>query len=150
MTGVDLDYEEMWHADYYKTDAPASAPTDDDAAAAASLFRLSERPTDPVGNYTGPWNLHQTVYKYSAIAKDISSNIAAIAPNLKFGTAAAAVGAWTGNWWGGNLKGLWAEANTKFPDLIKGMEINVMTYDLSKDETFHCLLYTSPSPRDRG
>ena len=130
VTGIDLDYEEMWHADYYKTDAPAAAPTD-------PLFRLDKRPMDHFGNYTGPWNLHQTVYKYSAIAKDIQSNIETIAPNLKFGTAAAAVGAWVGDWWGGNLKGLWAEANQKFPEIIKDTEVNVMTYDLSADEDFH-------------
>ena len=49
--GVDLDYEEMWHADYYKTDAPSGEEDD--------LFRLKNRPTDEVGNYTGPWALHQ-------------------------------------------------------------------------------------------
>lgn len=26
VSGVDLDYEEMWHADYFKVDAPAAAP----------------------------------------------------------------------------------------------------------------------------
>jgi hypothetical protein len=55
----------------------------------------------------GPWTLPQTVYKYSAIAYDIMSTIKAVAPSLKLSTAAGAVGAWSGNWWGGNLKGLW-------------------------------------------
>ena len=132
VTGIDLDYEEMWHADYYKTDAAPGSNGDLDP-----LFQLAHRPVDNLGNYTGPWNLHQTVYKYSAIAKDIQSNIETIAPDLKFSTAAAAVGAWTGDWWGGNLKGLWAEANTKFADLLQGVEINVMTYDLSANEKFH-------------
>ena len=30
---------------------------------------------------------------------------------LKLSTAAGAVGAWSGNWWGGNLKGLWYDTN---------------------------------------
>jgi hypothetical protein len=34
-------------------------------------------------------------------------NIKAIQPSLKLSTAAGAVGAWSSNWWGGNLKGLW-------------------------------------------
>ena len=145
VTGIDLDYEEMWHADYFKTDAnprrknnnSSSTKGADDAHAADELFRLSSRPRGENGEYSGPWLLHQTVYKYAAIAADIQSNINAIAPALKLGTAAAAVGAWTGDWWGGNLKGLWAEASTKFPEVIRGMAINVMTYDLSKNENFH-------------
>lgn len=136
VTGVDLDYEEMWHADYYKTDATPTA--EKSSSSSSSLFRLDERPVDAkFGNYTGPWNLHQTVYKYSAIAKDLVSNVQAIAPNLKVTTAAAAVGAWSGDWWGGNLKGLWLEMVQKFPDLASSIGINVMTYDLSKDEDFH-------------
>ena len=77
------------------------------------------------------------MYKYAAIAKDMQSNVEAIAPTLKFSTASAAVGAWSGSWWGGNLKGLWLELKQKFSDLYKNMEVNVMTYDLSADENFH-------------
>jgi hypothetical protein len=102
-----------------------------------SLFQLDARPTDPLGNYTGPWKLPQTMYKYVAIVKDIQSNIATIAPALKISTAAAAVGAWSGSWWGGNLKGLWYDAKQLFPDVLADLGINVMTYDLSKDEDFH-------------
>merc|ERR1712000_411967 len=58
VTGVDLDYEEMWHADYHKTNATGGSPQ-------------------------GPWELDQTVYKYAAILKDIRSNIEAIKPSLK-------------------------------------------------------------------
>eukprot|EP01106_Pelomyxa_sp_JSP_P000152 TRINITY_DN1021_c0_g1_i1.p2 TRINITY_DN1021_c0_g1~~TRINITY_DN1021_c0_g1_i1.p2 ORF type:complete len:472 (+),score=193.10 TRINITY_DN1021_c0_g1_i1:102-1517(+) len=113
VSGIDIDYEEMWHADYYKLGS-------------------------------GPYTLYQTVYKYAAIAKDVQLNIAAIAPSLKLGTAAAAVGAWSGNWWGGNLKGVWLYAQKWYPDLVAFMAtganaggINVMTYDLSDNEQYY-------------
>ena len=60
-----------------------------------------------VGDATGPWTLPQTTYKYAAIAFDFMINIKNILPTLKLSTAAGAVGAWSSNWWGGNLKGLW-------------------------------------------
>lgn len=83
----------------------------------------------------GPWTLPQTIYKYAAIAKDIQLNIAAIYPSLKLATAAAAVGAWSSKWWGGNLKGLWYGVKEQFPDILGShMEVAVMTYDLSSDE----------------
>lgn len=108
--GVDIDYEEFWMADYTKT-----------------------------GN--GPWQLDQIVYKYTAIMKDVMINIATIAPKMKISTAASAVGAWGGNWWGGNLKGVWLQVNQKYPSVIKALTdsqgLNVMTYDLSSNPTFH-------------
>merc|ERR1712178_487522 len=107
-TGVDLDYEEFWHADYFKTGAAG-----------------------------GPWDLTQTVYKYSAIVKDMVDAIDKHAPNMKISTAAGAVGAWDGKWWGGNLKGIWLKAKKMFPDVISRLEINVMTYDLSDNNEFH-------------
>jgi len=73
VAGIDIDYEEFWHADYHKTGS-------------------------------GPWQLDQTVYKYSAILKDVIINIQAIQPSLLLSTAAAAVGVWSGNWWGGNFE----------------------------------------------
>jgi hypothetical protein len=57
-----------------------------------------------LGAAGGPWTLPQTVYKWTAIAYDIMINIQNIAPTLKFSAATGAVGAWSGNWWGGNLK----------------------------------------------
>jgi len=111
-SGVDLDYEEMWHADYYKT-----------------------------GPSGGPWQLTQTVYKYAAIAEDIIINIQNIQPSLLFSTAAGAAGAWSGSWWGGNLKGVWLYTNQWFPDVISFMTktsgVNVMTYDLSDNEQYY-------------
>jgi hypothetical protein len=109
VAGVDLDYEEFWHADYFKT-GPATG---------------------------GPWELHQTVYKYSAIAKDMLDSIDEIAPQMKLTTAAGAVGAWGGKWWGGNLKGIWLLAKKWFPEVMDRVGINVMTYDLSKNNDFH-------------
>ena len=61
---VDIDYEEMWHADYFK-----------------------------LGSGSGPWTLPQTVFKYAAIVKDVVLNIEKTAPALKLSTAAGAVGA---------------------------------------------------------
>jgi len=113
--GIDLDYEEMWHADYFKT-----------------------------GPSSGPWNLTQTVYKYAAISQDLILNIQQIAPSLKLSTAAGAAGAWAGNWWGGNLKGVWLLTKQWFPDIIRFMStganaggVNVMTYDLSDNEQYY-------------
>jgi len=111
--GVDLDYEEFWHADYFKTGK-------------------------------GPWDLTQTSYKYAAIAQDVIYNIKSIYPECKLSTAAGAVGAWSGKWWGGNMKGVWLKVYKLMPDVINFMAkgansggINVMTYDLSDNEQFH-------------
>jgi hypothetical protein len=111
--GIDVDYEEFWHADYFKSG-------------------------------TGPWNIDQTVYKYAAVVLDVILNIKAISPGLKISTAAGAVGAWSGNWWGGNMKGIWLKVNTWYPSIINFMStgsnaggINVMTYDLSSNEEYH-------------
>ena len=109
-TGIDLDYEEMWHADLHKT--------------------------GPAG---GPWGLDQTVYKFAAILKDFQLNIAALAPGMMLSTAAGAAGGWSGDWWGGNLKGLVLKAAQWYPDLVAFVAstggVNVMTYDLSDDES---------------
>jgi len=113
VAGVDIDYEEFWHADFHKTGS-------------------------------GPWDLDQTVYKYSAIVKDVIINIQAIQPSLLLSTTAAAVGVWSGNWWGGNLKGVWLKAQQWYPDAMNFMStgpnaggIAVMTYDLSDNEQYH-------------
>merc|ERR1712050_300463 len=45
-SGVDIDYEEFWHADYFKTEGQG-----------------------------GSFELHQTVYKYAAIVKDVTDAI---------------------------------------------------------------------------
>lgn len=104
--GIDLDYEEFWHGDYFKSG-------------------------------TGPWQLHQTVYKYTAIAHDMQQAIDAIAPHLNMSTAGAAVGAWSVDWWGGNLHGLWYKMKQWFPKVLERIEVNVMTYDLSKNPVYH-------------
>lgn len=113
--GIDLDYEEFWHADFHKTGAAA-----------------------------GPYKLDQTVFKYTAIAKDMQLNIQAIYPKCKLSTAAGAVGAWSGNWWGGNMKGVWLQAHRLYPSVINFMAkgpnsggVNIMSYDLSKNMKYH-------------
>jgi len=114
-SGVDIDYEEMWHADYFKT-----------------------------GPSGGPWQNTQTVYKYAAICQDVILNIQKTAPTLKLSTAAGAAGAWSGNWWGGNLKGIWLQVKQLYPSIMSFMStganaggINVMTYDLSDNEQYY-------------
>jgi hypothetical protein len=111
--GVDLDYEEFWHADYFKTGK-------------------------------GPWELDQTVYKYATIAKDVIDNIKAIYPACKLSTASGAVGAWSGKWWGGNMKGVWLKVKQQMPEITDFMSkganaggMNVMTYDLSDNQQYH-------------
>ena len=115
--GVDLDYEEMWHADEYKY--------------------------GPAG---GPWTLEQTVYKWAAIARDMQLSIAARAPGMLLSTAAGAASGWAGDWWGGNLKGLLLQAKGWYPELVDfiaaGGGVNVMTYDLSDNEAH----YECPTP----
>jgi hypothetical protein len=115
LVGVDLDYEEMWFAD---------------------MFRGNDDST------TGPWTLDQVVYKYVAIAKTLETAIGD--SGLLLSTAAGAAGAWDGDWWGGNLKGVFYFANKWFPDVISYMTeganaggLNVMTYDLSDNPEFH-------------
>lgn len=115
--GVDVDYEEDWFVDSHKA--------------------------GPAG---GPWTLEQGVYKFAAILKDVSLNIAAIAPGLKLSIAASAAGGWAGNWWGGNEKGTILFASQWYPDLIAQVAstggVNIMSYDLSDDEQY----YECPEP----
>ncbi|GJJ77620.1 hypothetical protein EMPS_09979 [Entomortierella parvispora] len=117
LAGVDIDYEEMWHADYFRN-----------------------------GPSEGPWTNYQTVYKYSAIMKDVLLNIAAIDPTLKLSTAAAAAGGDSSDWWGGNLKDIWYYVFKFYPDLYNGIAnsggVNIMTYDLSDNESD----YECPTP----
>lgn len=111
--GIDMDYEEFWHADYFRTGK-------------------------------GPWKLDQTSNKYAAILKDVEDHIKKTYPSCKLSTAAGAVGAWSGKWWGGNMKGVWLQVKQKMPELMDFMSkgsnaggVNVMTYDLSSNEKFH-------------
>ncbi|KAF9322096.1 hypothetical protein BG003_006941 [Podila horticola] len=115
LAGVDIDYEEMWHADMYK-DGPS----------------------------TGPWTNHQTVYKYAAIMRDVQLNIQAIAPTMMIATAASAAGGLSTNWWGGNLKNIWYLTYAWYPEVYNfiaqganGGGVNVMTYDLSNNQEYH-------------
>ncbi|KAG0337300.1 hypothetical protein BG004_007700 [Podila humilis] len=114
LTGIDIDYEEMWHADMYKN-----------------------------GPAAGPWTNHQTIYKYTAIMRDVQINIQAIAPTMMVGTAASAAGGLKTNWWGGNLKNIWYYTYAWYPDTYNfiaqganGGGVNVMTYDLSNNQQY--------------
>lgn len=135
LDGIDLDYEEFWHADYFKTV--------DNSTKGATMK-------------TGPWKLSQTTYKYAAIAEDIRMSIAEINPKMKLGTPAGAASAWKGSWWGGNLKGLMYELNQFNPSIISYMTtsanaggVNVMSYDLSDNQDFHECPDTDSCPLDK-
>ena len=106
--GVDIDYEEVWHADYHKT--------------------------GPAG---GPWQNIQTVYKLAAIYKDVQSAIDSFGSHLFMSTAGSAAGAWQGNWWGGNLKGVSLQLAQWYPSIASRILWNVMTYDLSDNEEYY-------------
>ncbi|KAG0357801.1 hypothetical protein BG005_003108 [Podila minutissima] len=115
LAGIDIDYEEMWHADMYRE-----------------------------GPSTGPWTNHQTVYKYAAIMRDVQINIQAIAPTMMIATAASAAGGLSTNWWGGNLKNIWYLTYAWYPEVYNfiaqganGGGVNVMTYDLSNNQEYH-------------
>ncbi len=120
--GVDVDYEEMWHADMHKQ--------------------------GPAG---GPWTLPQTVYKYAAILKDVQLNIAAQAPALLLSSPTGAASGWAGNWWGGNLKGVVAEAAALYPDLIAFVArtggINVMVRFSAASQVLRRVLAHQPAAR---
>ncbi|KAJ3064033.1 hypothetical protein HDU98_000219 [Podochytrium sp. JEL0797] len=114
LDGVDIDYEEFWHADMFKVDA------------------------SPLQNCGNGCTLFQTVFKYSAILEDVRINIQNVYPSLKLSTAASAAGAWAGTWWGGNLKGITLNMVPSYPDLVSFVGTganaggwNVMSYDLS-------------------
>jgi hypothetical protein len=121
--GIDLDYEEFWHADYFKACETVDGKCD---------------------MTNGPWLMWQTVYKYAAIAKDLMINIQRINPDLMLSCPVGAASAWQGKWWGGNLKGLVYKTKQIFPEVIDFMTkganaggVNVMSYDLSDDPTYH-------------
>ncbi|KAJ3238857.1 hypothetical protein HDU81_007057 [Chytriomyces hyalinus] len=120
LDGVDIDYEEFWHADMFKTDTSAQK------------------------NCGNGCTLYQTVYKFSAIMENMRINIKNIYPSLKLSTAASAAGAWAGTWWGGNHKGLTLNMVPSYPDLVAFVGTganaggwNIMTYDLS-NSTVNC------------
>ncbi|ORY36203.1 hypothetical protein BCR33DRAFT_855452 [Rhizoclosmatium globosum] len=108
LDGVDIDYEEFWHADKFKAGQ---------------------------ANCGTGCTLYQTVFKYSAIMQDVRINAQNIYPSLKVSTAGSAAGAWAGTWWGGNLKGLTLNMAAAYPDLVQWIANsggwNIMTYDLS-------------------
>jgi hypothetical protein len=123
LDGIDLDYEEFWHADYFKTV--------DNSTSGATMK-------------TGPWKSTQTTYKYAAIANDMKLAIDEVKPTLKLSTAAGAASAWKGSWWGGNLKGVMYQMNKLDREMIDFMStspnaggINVMSYDLSNNQDYH-------------
>ncbi|KAF9956823.1 hypothetical protein BGZ72_002418 [Mortierella alpina] len=127
LTGIDIDYEEMWHADMFKTTVQ-----------------------------DGSFLSHQTVCKYATIMKDVQINIQKLAPKLKLATAAAVTGGLpeSSHWWGGNLKNIWYNVNKFFPEVYKAISssggVNVMSYDVSGDyDTHECPTDKSSCPLNK-
>ncbi|KAI9330414.1 hypothetical protein BDR26DRAFT_871523 [Obelidium mucronatum] len=122
LDGVDIDYEEFWHADMFKTDSSAGKDCS-----------------------KGDCSLLQTVFKFTAIMQDMRLAVQKHYPQLKVSTAASAAGAWAGTWWGGNHKGLSLNMVQAYPDLVQWIGSganaggwNVMSYDLSNDPKVGC------------
>ncbi|KAJ3031141.1 UNVERIFIED_CONTAM: hypothetical protein HDU68_006272 [Siphonaria sp. JEL0065] len=122
LDGVDIDYEEFWHADMFKTDGSAAKDCS-----------------------KGDCSLLQTVYKFTTIMQDMRLSVQKHYPSLKVSTAGSAAGAWPGSWWGGNLKGLSLQMVIAYPDLVSWLGSgpnaggwNIMTYDLSNDSKVGC------------
>ena len=154
--GVDLDYEEMWHADKYLrhwnnsqfiTALSQWGKTAQDAQNTYDAMSYSDLLTNysTTDNY-GPYVMPLTVAKFVGIVNDLATARAQIFPLMKLSTAAPPVGAIPvmtpqnsdvfavqhgGLWWGGNLKGLIYEAEMSSPGILDNFDsINVMTYDL--------------------
>jgi hypothetical protein len=95
-----------------------------------------------VGPAGGPWQNPQSSYKLAAIFRNVQTSIDAYAPHLFMTTAASAAGAWSGNWWGGNMKGVYLQIAQWYPSVASRVQWNVMTYDLSDNEQY----YECPEP----
>lgn len=148
VAGIDLDYEEFWHADLNayswrltpdSVQPPASNVEYLDTATLMSrgkgvqVYNDSMQPNPAELPY--PRIMPDTVDKFAAIMRSLYQAIDAINPELALSTAAPATGgipnmsanwgsnAYTSNtyggaWWGGNLYGLIYNTALQYPDLV--------------------------------
>lgn len=148
VAGIDLDYEEFWHADLNayswrltpdSVQTPASSPEYLDTAELMSqgkgpLVYDDNMQLDPA-QQPYPRIMPDTVDKFAAILGSLYGAIDAIDPGLALSTAAPATGGipnmsanWGSNaqtshtyggaWWGGNLYGLIYNTALQYPDKI--------------------------------
>jgi hypothetical protein len=148
VAGIDLDYEEFWHADLNayswrltpdSVQPPASNVEYLDTATLMSRGKGMRVYNDSMqlnpAEQPYPRIMPDTVDKFAAIMRSLYQAIDAINPELALSTAAPATGgipnmsanwgsnAYTSNtyggaWWGGNLYGLIYNTALQYPDLV--------------------------------
>ncbi|WP_036772102.1 hypothetical protein [Photorhabdus australis] len=148
VVGIDVDYEEFWHADInarswkLTPDSINVPPNNSENLTTSVLMRKG------IGNYVYdesmnivpgaeiiPRAMPETVDKFAAILKSFYNSISAVKPSLKLSTAGPATGGipnmsanwgtvaiysniYGGAWWGGNLYGLIYNTALTYPNLI--------------------------------
>ncbi|MCO4173861.1 toxin [Aeromonas veronii] len=148
VAGIDLDYEEFWHADlnaYSWKLTPDNIQLPDSNVEYITTSQLSAMGKSGLvyddnmqvnpGSEAMPRMMEKTEDKFSAIMESIYTSIDAINPELKLSAAAPATGGipnmsanwgingfttytYGGAWWGGNLNGLIYNTALRYPDLI--------------------------------
>lgn len=148
VTGIDIDYEEFWHADlnsysWKLTPDEISIPASNIEYINTEMLTAlgkgeqvyNDNMTIKPGAESLPRMMQDTEKKLAAIIASISQSIAVIKPELKLSLAAPATGgipnmsanwgtnghtAYTygGAWWGGNLYGLIYNVALRHPSLI--------------------------------
>lgn len=156
----------MWHADYHKIGSSSSGPW----TLPQTVYKYSAIAYDIILNIKAlAPNL-----KLSTAAPAVGACRRARAPTAKpaacttsLATSPSRVvpvprisvraGAWGGNWWGGNLKGVLLNSSIWYPEIVQFMStgpnaggINVMTYDLSDDEQVGGVGATQPTATRRS
>ena len=157
--GIDLDYEEFWHADKY-AQTWSSNPWDSSVAAKLKLVAnnsydgiLSAGVTSTNPSSGGTNVMPKTVEKLAGIVQAIHDNITTINSSLVITAALPPVGAtpimdfvygdngkddvytYGGVWWLGNLKGLFYNLAWKYPTVANYFQAaGIMTYDLASND----------------
>ncbi|KTD11125.1 Glycosyl hydrolases family 18 [Legionella gratiana] len=161
--GIDIDYEEFWHADKYAINWGPSASGEWSTDIAQSILKAGGPTYNNLMKYgTGSGSsfvMPKTVEKVHAILHAIIDDPGA--KYLKFATAAPPVGArpitgfvygdrladiYTkgGLWWKGNLKGLWYSLANKDEAIVSRFDsLGLMTYDLCGDNQALCAPYAN-------
>ena len=169
MQGIDLDYEEFWHADQYAVTWQPGLTADWSTAIAqsilsaggptyANLMKYGTGAAVPANSTSIPAEMPKTVDKVAAIMHALEDN--ANSSSLLFATAAPPVGGtpitgfvygdpsleavntYGGLWWLGNLKGLWYNLTDKDQAAVNRFDsLGLMTYDLCSDNPGKCAPY---------
>ncbi len=163
--GIDIDYEEFWHADKYAIQwngNPWATAIAESIGSSPSYKNLAQYGGGAQASGSGPEIMPITIAKLDAILNSLENN--PNAKNLMFATAAPPVGArpimsfvysdssldsvntYGGLWWGGNLKGLWYNLTYLDKPVVDRIDsLGLMTYDLCDDDTTKCPPYAGAS-----